>query len=401
MVDRPARDKLANDFSLLISGEMTNDQFDEAEPKDGEAPGVVAVWKFGYSLYSSDLPYRLKGRHACGPVSTCPAPRGQAAPCRVVGAAAPKRLAAVCRLGPASPGLVPGARLHDDGLVRDAALAEAAPSRVVQAPGPRPEYPQGAGANPLHQAIAHWFNHAPDHYPVSAALRWAQVRGLGGEEPLARAVIATRLGRSFGHEDFWLTVLHFFVTNPKLDVARVGPIVDFLQYQRFGPDEGALVRREPPQPEFSMKGRTVAALLRLVDEWHKQLGRDGAAAGLQRGRSQIGEFEQVEGSEELENLRRWTITQLLSSRELKAEGLAMRHCVAIYAGACARKQTSIWSLRVETAQGQRRLLTVEVDLARRTICQARWICNALPKEKEINLLKEWARLERLQIASQL
>src|SRR2546430_13584647 len=39
---------------------------------------------------------------------------------------------------------------------------------------------------PCTRATAHHFNQAPHHYAVKAALRRAQVRGLGGPEPLAR-----------------------------------------------------------------------------------------------------------------------------------------------------------------------------------------------------------------------
>ena len=57
--------------------------------------------------------------------------------------------------------------------------------------------------------MAHFFLQAPDHFTVEMALRWGQVRGFGGSEVLASAVAATRLGRSFEHENFWQTVLHF------------------------------------------------------------------------------------------------------------------------------------------------------------------------------------------------
>jgi hypothetical protein len=90
---------------------------------------------------------------------------------------------------------------------------------------------------PFTRAMAHHFSQAPHHYTVSAALRWAQVRGLGGEDPLARAVVATRLGREFGNEEFWLKVLRFFVHHPKMDTIHVGPVVDFLWHQRFATRE--------------------------------------------------------------------------------------------------------------------------------------------------------------------
>ena len=43
VVDRAARDKLTNELSLLISGEMTNDQFDEAEPEDCKDPVATVL----------------------------------------------------------------------------------------------------------------------------------------------------------------------------------------------------------------------------------------------------------------------------------------------------------------------------------------------------------------------
>jgi hypothetical protein len=55
---------LVEELCLLIAGEMTNDQFDNAKPEYCADLGVIACWEFGYSLYSSDLlfPYRLRGR---------------------------------------------------------------------------------------------------------------------------------------------------------------------------------------------------------------------------------------------------------------------------------------------------------------------------------------------------
>jgi hypothetical protein len=55
---------------------------------------------------------------------------------------------------------------------------------------------------------------APHHYTAVAALRWAQVRGLGGDEALAPAVLRTRLGKVLEHEDFWENVLLFFINQP-------------------------------------------------------------------------------------------------------------------------------------------------------------------------------------------
>jgi hypothetical protein len=260
---------------------------------------------------------------------------------------------------------------------------------------------------PVTRATAHHFNDAPDHYSVKAALRWAQVRALGGDVRLAGAVAATRLGRELGHEDFWLTVLRFLVVAPRLDTAHVGPVVDFLFAQRFDEREvfvpgAGMARQGPPRPDYTMKGRTVASLLRQVEEWHRELGREeGPAARLAWPRSRINELRHVEGNEQQENLRYWTIHELLDSRDLFLEGQALRHCVYIYAEDCARRQTSIWSLRVDTGQGPQRALTVEVDLARRTICQARGRANRLPRPAERAVLERWAAREGLRLAEYL
>jgi hypothetical protein len=259
---------------------------------------------------------------------------------------------------------------------------------------------------PLTRAMAHQFTLAPHHYRVRQALRWAEVRGLGGSEPLARAVAATRLGREFGQEDFWLSVLRFFVANPGMDTVHVGPIVDFLHHQKFVgkevfvPGQG-VVHEEPPRPDYSMKGRTVASLLRQVAQWHRELNADDRVPAVSWRRSRIGEFQYVEGDGAAEALRYWTIRELLDSAALFREGLALRHCVAVYAGPCARRETSIWSMQLDTGKGPRRALTVEVDLERSLVGQARGRANRRPRASERVVLERWAAREGLRVAEYL
>lgn len=255
---------------------------------------------------------------------------------------------------------------------------------------------------PFTKRMAHHFCQAPNEYSIEAALRWGQIHGWGGDARLANAIRETRLCDNFDHDDFWGTVLRFLIDNPMLDPVHIGPIVDYLHHQRFVTQEvfvapGILERRPPPQPNLCLKGRTAASLLRQVLRWHQQLGRE-RHSNLQWPKSGIGGFEFVEGRKESGNMKRWTIRELLGGQELIAEGRRMRHCVASYAGSCARRATSIWSMQLEDFEGQRNMLTIEVRLVERLICQARGKYNARPTDKLRNIVRRWAAEQNLTMA---
>jgi hypothetical protein len=78
----------------------------------------------------------------------------------------------------------------------------------------------------LTKRMAHVFLQAEGHRTPEQAMRWAQVLGQGGSRDLAEAILQTRIAHTFEHEDFWGSVVTFFVRNPMLDPVHVGPIVD-------------------------------------------------------------------------------------------------------------------------------------------------------------------------------
>jgi hypothetical protein len=94
----------------------------------------------------------------------------------------------------------------------------------------------------------------------------------------------------------------------------------------------------------------------------------------------------------------WTMTELLSTSALVTEGRKMNHCVATYARSCAQGRCSIWALEMESVEGKRKVLTVEVNSAARLICQARGKCNVLPGEKQRAVLRRWAVQAGLRLA---
>ena len=225
--------------------------------------------------------------------------------------------------------------------------------------------------------MAHVFAEAPGELTATEALRWAQVVGQEGSEVLAQAVIATELGRSFADESFWSTVVLFFVENPMLDPDMVGPIVDYINHQKYVPTEEG----EPPQPSYTMKGRSAVKLLRQVEDWHERLARDNRQPSGSWESSGIANFEWMDDKEE--GLR-WTIRELTSKKELTLEGRAMNHCVASYVSNCRRGSKSVWSMQVDAEGHSARVLTIAMHNPSRNIVEVRGRFNAVPRQSGRN-----------------
>lgn len=56
MVDRAARDRMAQALRLLVTGKSTIDAFDEACPEDCRDAAVPAAWSFGCMFFEGDPP---------------------------------------------------------------------------------------------------------------------------------------------------------------------------------------------------------------------------------------------------------------------------------------------------------------------------------------------------------
>ena len=94
----------------------------------------------------------------------------------------------------------------------------------------------------------------------------------------------------------------------------------------------------------------------------------------------------------------WQLIELTNGAQLRTEGTALHHCVASYADRCWRGASRIWSLRVHRGEKVRHVLTVEVDMKRRAVVQARGRGNRVPSGKPLRLLQDWAVRERVRLA---
>ncbi len=250
----------------------------------------------------------------------------------------------------------------------------------------------------LTRAMAPHFALAPAACSIPEAIRYAQVLGLGGDERLFRSLMGTRIGRSFDHDDFWETVIRWFIEQAALGHEHHGPIVDYLHAQKFVPSvtnprsrlrgqprEATLI---PPQPNLCMRGRTAAAMLRAVDRWHTASASTPAASSIEWKPTGIPPLLLSVGDGA--QRRTYETIELITAEELGAEGRAMRHCVGSYWRQCASGEISIWSMTLEGTSAVVRLLTLEVQNASRCIVQARGPCNRLVTEEELSILSRWA-----------
>ncbi len=224
------------------------------------------------------------------------------------------------------------------------------------------------------------------------AVRKVQVKAAGGDARLFRAWTATRAGRSLhtrADEEFWQTVLAWLCANPMLPQAELSPLVDYIEHRRV------------EAPDFSMKGRSVLAMIRAMREWHGQLSKEKAAAGRVFPTSGLEPMD-IDWSRRDSKGNRlveiWHFREILDARTLADEGRVMGHCVYSYARWIENGQCSIWTATLEDNAGHWRRLTIEVRHLQRQIVQARGRFNRLPEPKDVLALEAWATRHKLQVS---
>jgi len=239
---------------------------------------------------------------------------------------------------------------------------------------------------PMTRKVIHDFMSTPDSNKTSfmRALRRAQIRGHGGSLRMYEAWCRSDQGADLQQdEEFWDTVVRWVCRNPMLDLAELPHLVDYI------------IHRKREDDTFTMKGRSVLAMLRNVREWHHDLANARDVKNIDFGLSGIksGTWYTKKPRTEGEGKHQWTFHEVLSSRELLAEGRAMKHCVYSYTSSIMQGSCSIWSLRCDGD----RMLTIEVRSPANIIAQAKGKYNRSSTAQEMVVIKEWARKNNLDI----
>ncbi|QDU47429.1 hypothetical protein Mal52_59600 [Symmachiella dynata] len=251
---------------------------------------------------------------------------------------------------------------------------------------------------PLTKPVARWFAEAPDGLSPFAALRWSQVRALGGDDRLACLIAKDTLLRAPTVDDaYWESVLRFLVRNMPICRDEIQSIIRFIFEQRFRPAEliwGHGGGPAPLQPDFSLRGRSLMSLRRHMANWRDEVQLQLLLPGAKKfwEPTNIGDFHCIQ------NDAIWTIRELLTDRDLYIDGENMRHCVATYIKACSRRKTSIWSMRVRRGDVRRRVLTIEVRPRSKLVWQAQGKRNTDPTPDAMQILRQWAAQEQLDLS---
>ena len=243
----------------------------------------------------------------------------------------------------------------------------------------------------LTKRTAHEFMTSDDRYDPLAGLRVSQIRAM---DPDVHRKLVWGLGwddhiRGRKNADFWTSVIQFFVNNSMLESQYIGPTIDYIHHMKFEPqrvpEPNGGVRVLPPKhPRFAVKARSMAKLVREVDDWHSQLSAVVHDKVEEWDSSGIAGFMMTEENSELKNRIEWTIQELCNTALLQLEGRVMGHCVPSYAKRCAAGEFSIWSLRsrvdAEEAE-QHHVLTIAVENKKRLVTEARGKFNMQPHRR--------------------
>ncbi len=131
------------------------------------------------------------------------------------------------------------------------------------------------------------------------------------------------------------------------------------------------------QVNFTWKKRSAAAALRSALEYERAIrgGRHDYIRWPSRNLSwsyQDGEI-------------RWNFVELSTSADLYEEGSSLFHCVGGYSSVCRQGHSSIVSLR----NGDKRCITIQLELNSNCIVQARGAYNRPVTPLESNIIHKW------------
>ena len=213
-----------------------------------------------------------------------------------------------------------------------------------------------------------------DHFTIEQNIWYARAVCYGENIGVAQRIARSKLHIQDYADEFWISVMRFFVQNP-VEIREMNDLIDYIAFQKM---ENA---------EYTMKGRTLLSVGKQSEEWLRLLAKKAKYGGVfpSMGLSTSSYF-----TGKKDKRTKWTFHQIGDGRALVDESHAMRHCVSAYANSCAQGNQFIWSLVKPDIFGyESRCLTISVD-STKLITEVRGKCNRSPTNQEWVVVEAWA-----------
>ncbi len=227
--------------------------------------------------------------------------------------------------------------------------------------------------------MMHEFRNTPRGFSVSEAIVRAQALGYGASQQMAMELTRSKLSQIEGNTSFWRSVVQFFSIQKQVNHWDLYKALEYLE---------ARIQRDR---YFSMKGRSLEALLNQAQEWYlemqKMRNKANYLSWLPSGIKGM-HLEIVKNDAPI----LYSAKELLTSEELYQEGCDMNHCVADYIDDCYAKKTSIFSLRKQEGDTIKKLATVEINPYTLEVMQAEGKCNTPLSEEAAMAFNHWMHI---------
>jgi hypothetical protein len=260
---------------------------------------------------------------------------------------------------------------------------------------------------------AHWFlNTKLPFDSLSSVIKqmfYAKCRARDMDIKLSR-IVADVFTQKFSKESFIKQhpIVNGFLdliartTDYNLDSGVIGDIADFILIK--------IREHRANKNEFSLSGRTIASLISLMNEWHRDLQRqeperpnvvDPLRFGKNSNKSVIEKWPGlgIGSFKYSQDVSIWTVKEIRTSTGLFNEGQKMRNCVASYNTKCAAGECSIFNISqlLEMNAMEVSVATLEVDCKTRTLVQARGRFNSKVTGKIVTIINKWAQENRIKV----
>jgi hypothetical protein len=234
---------------------------------------------------------------------------------------------------------------------------------------------------------------APDNYNFYQAAMFAHLKNLGLENRHMDVVLNSNMRNDLSRFEFWKELIQIFIDEPMMDFGHYFPlVVDYINHQKFSP--------EANQPNYNIKKRHIANIVRDAEHWHKALFAD-----RRKGVSIVDlkwsyhpfikphcENISKRNSDGNKTNVKYEIKELNTSVLLYNEGKTLGHCVYSYSHSCAGGRSSIWSMM----KNSEKLITIEVDNRTNKIVQVRGLRNRGADEFEKSIITRWGSANNLE-----